>query len=88
VMDRRRCLAMAVDHFAMGTDDRLSVSADGRVELRRSFPAARASAAKRLRFWLHFIPFPPQETAATSPQAMQNPVVARVRVVGDPEPAR
>jgi hypothetical protein len=88
VMDRQRCLAMAVDHFAVGADDRLSVSADGRVELRRSFPAARAAPAKRLRLWLHFVPFPPQETAATSPQAMQNPVVARVRVAGGSEPTR
>jgi hypothetical protein len=80
VMDRRRCLALAVHRFAMETEDRLGVSADGRVELRRSFPAAPPSAAKRLRFWLHFVPFPPQETAATSPQAMQNPVVARPRI--------
>jgi hypothetical protein len=82
VMDRRRCLAMAVHQFAMETEDRLGMSADGRVELRRSFPAAPASAVKRFRFWLHFVPFPPQEMAATSPQAMQNPVVARIRVAG------
>jgi hypothetical protein len=81
VMDRRRCLALAVDHFSVAGADRFGVSAAGLFELRRSFSAAPASssAAKRLRFWLHFIPFPPQETAATSPQAMQNPVVARVR---------
>ena len=88
VMDRRRCLAAAVGDFAVGGNDHLSVSADGHVELRRSFSATRTSAAKRLRFWLHFVPFPPQETAATSPQAMQNPVIARVRIAGASETAR
>ena len=88
VMDRRRCLAAAVDDFAVGGNDHLSVSADGHVELRRSFSATRTSAARRLRFWLHFVPFPPQETAATSPQAMQNPVIARVRIAGASETAR
>jgi hypothetical protein len=88
VMDRKRCLALAVDHFAIGADDRMSVSADGRVELRRSFSAATASAAKRFPFWLHFVPFPPQETAATSPQAMQNPMIIRVRAASDSEAAQ
>ena len=81
VMDRQRCLAMAVDRFAVDTEDSIGVSAAGRLELSRSFRAGKAVAAavKRLRFWLHFVPFPPQQTAATSPQAMQNPVVIRVR---------
>jgi hypothetical protein len=75
VMDRRRCLAMAVDRFATDADDRLGASAEGRVELCRAFTATKALGVKRLRFWLHFVPMPPQETAATSPQAMQNPLV-------------
>jgi hypothetical protein len=35
-------------------------------------------------FWLHLIPFPPQQTAATSPQSMQAPPVIRVRVEQSP----
>ena len=79
-MDRRRCLALAVDHFASASADRLSLSAEGHVELSRDFHAAATPepASKRLRFWLHFIPYPPQATAATSPQAMQNPLVTRM----------
>ncbi len=81
LMDRQRCLALAVDRFAADSEDSIGVSAEGRLELNRSFPArkAAASALKRLRFWLHCVPFPPQQTAATSPQAMQNPLVIRVR---------
>jgi hypothetical protein len=75
---------LAVDHFAARSDDRLGVSADGHVELCRRFQAqdGSSSTTKRLRFWLHCVPFPPQETAATSPQAMQNPIVTHVRAAG------
>jgi len=38
---------------------------------------------KHLRFWLHFVPFPPQQTAATSPQSMQNPPIVLVRMGQD-----
>ncbi|NUQ63501.1 MAG: hypothetical protein HUU20_13565 [Pirellulales bacterium] len=81
VMDRRRCLAVAVHRFADAAEDRIAISADGLTELHRPFPARVESAAapKRLRFWLHCVPFPPQQTAATSPQAMQNPVVTAVQ---------
>ncbi|MFH1268194.1 MAG: hypothetical protein ABIK89_20945 [Planctomycetota bacterium] len=81
VMDRGRCLALAVDRFGGGSEDRLSVSAEGSVELDRRFPSDEANAqpnAKRLRFWMHFVPFPPQHTAATSPQSMQTPIEVRV----------
>jgi len=57
VMDRKRCLALAVDHFSVGADDCLGVSADGQVQLRRSFAVVTAATAKRFRFWLHFVPF-------------------------------
>jgi hypothetical protein len=81
VMDRNRCLAIAVDGFAHGTEDCILVSAEGTVQLHRQFPTGEGISrpgAKRLRFWLHFVPFPPQQTAATSPQSMQNPVATRV----------
>jgi hypothetical protein len=82
VMDRERCLALAVDRFASDAKDQLSASAAGRVRLSREFsdaPKCSPAEAKRLRFWLHFVPFPPQQTAATSPQSMQKPPVVRVR---------
>jgi hypothetical protein len=81
-MDRRRCLAIAVDRFAAAGEDQMDISAEGLVELHRRFQTPEANsppAPRRLRFWLHFVPFPPQQTAATSPQAMQTPVVTRVR---------
>ncbi len=83
VMDRQRCLALAFDGFAWDEADRISVSAAGAVRLYREFstpaPDSR-TRAKQLHFWLHFIPFPPQQTAATSPQSMQTPPVTRIRV--------
>ena len=82
-MDRQRCLALAVDGFAQDAADRISVSAAGTVRLNREFPTAALASpmrAKQLRFWLHFVPFPPQQTAATSPQSMQTPPVTRIRV--------
>jgi len=88
VMDRQRCLAIAVDGFARDTEDHLSVSAEGTVEVYRQFAARDANArpaAKRLRFWLHCVPFPPQQTAATSPQSMQTPIVTRVLREASPE---
>jgi len=77
VMDRKRCLAIAIDGFSRDAEDRIAVSAEGTVQLRRQFPAGDANAranVKRLGFWLHCVPFPPQQTAATSPQSMQIPV--------------
>ena len=78
VMDRRRCLALAADGFAANGEDRIDVSAEGAVGLYRHFRAGEQgeeTRERRLHFWLHFIPFPPQQTAATSPQAMQNPIL-------------
>lgn len=86
VMDRQRCLALAVDGFARDTTDQMSVSAAGAVRLSRQFPAGAPDSktrAKQLRFWLHFIPFPLQQTAATGPQSMQTPPVTRIRVGQD-----
>jgi len=82
VMDRKRCLALAVNNFARRTDDRINISAEGKVLLERSLNRNETSAHNpkqmSFRFWLHFVHFPPQHSAATSPQAMQNPVAVRV----------
>jgi hypothetical protein len=87
VMDRQRCLALAADGFARGSKDRISVSAEGAVRLQRESWATLADAqlrTKQLHVWLHFVPFPPQQTAATSPQAMQNPPLIQIRSGRDP----
>src|SRR6185295_11711612 len=41
VMDRKICLALAMDAFARETDDRISTAADGRVTVWREFSSAR-----------------------------------------------
>jgi hypothetical protein len=82
VMDRQRCLALAVDGFARGAKDQISVSAEGAVRLHRALSASAADSranTAHLHFWLHFVPFPPQQTAATSPQSMQNPPLVQIR---------
>ena len=83
VMDRSRCLAVALDEFGKEGDDSIQVTAEGKVVLTRRFSAgaaARPEANRRLRFWLHFVGFPPHQTAATSPQSMLAPLVVRVSV--------
>ena len=76
LMDRRKCLAAAVDRFAERTRDRIRVSADGTLTIWREWGHGdeQAQAMKSLRIWFHFVPFPPQVTAATSPQSMQSPL--------------
>lgn len=80
VMDRKRCLALAIADFGGGNGDSIEVSADGNVSVARQFPLAAANrgATKSIRFWLHFVGFPPRVTAATSPQSMLAPLVVRV----------
>ncbi|MEO2034140.1 MAG: hypothetical protein ABGZ35_18860 [Planctomycetaceae bacterium] len=82
VMDRRKCLALAISEFGRRTDDRISISADGSVTLERNSPESGVSKnheeAAPFRFWLHFVRFPPQHGAGTSPQAMQNPIDVQV----------
>jgi len=78
VMDRRRCLALAIDDFAVQSEDRLSVDADGQIDMRRIYPKnEQAPREKRLRSWFHFVLFPHQASAATSPQSMQNPPIVK-----------
>lgn len=81
IMDRRRCLALAVDDFAKSADERLTLNANGDVSLGREFstrPGAPSRGIKRFRFWLHFVFFPPQQSAATSPRMMQTPPEVKV----------
>jgi len=80
VMDRQRCLALAVDRFAQDAGERLTATADGSVRIWREYAAdsaAKSSLQKTLRCWLHFVHYPPQYSAATSPRMMQTPPVVR-----------
>ena len=82
VMDRKRCLALAVDQFAKDADERLTVTADGSVGVWREYAGSiekPSSPSKSLRFWLHFVHYPPQHSAATSPRMMQTPSMVRVK---------
>jgi hypothetical protein len=58
------------------------VTADGAVRVWREYDARAANDTapqKTLRCWLHFVHFPPQFSAATSPRMMQTPPVVRVK---------
>lgn len=80
IMDRRRCLALALAGFGKDGDDSVAVEATGDVNIARKFAAERTDSPKKksLRFWLHFVGFPPHVTAATSPQSMLSPLVVTV----------
>ena len=81
VMDRRRCLALAVAEFGKDADDTLVASAEGIVIGKRHWlPPVRdlAATTKKLHAWLHFVHYPPQYSAATSPRMMQTPPEVRV----------
>jgi hypothetical protein len=71
VMDKQRATAIAVAGFGEETRDRIEVSADGHLLIRRDFAGG---SERTLHFWLHFVTNPVQLGAATSPQAMQNPL--------------
>jgi hypothetical protein len=80
-MDRRRCLALAVDRFAEATYDRITSTGSGRVTIWRDIlPQGKETRQPRilLRYWLHFVHFPPQWSAGSSPQSMQTPPEIRV----------
>jgi hypothetical protein len=81
VMDRRRCLALAMADFGKDAEDMLAASAEGIVVGKRHWlPPARdlAATTKKLHAWLHFVHYPPQYGAATSPRMMQTPPEVRV----------
>jgi len=82
LMDRRMCLALGVEDFARETHDRIRLAAGGLVTVWREFTPSGAgprAGRKSLRLGLHFVPYPPHVTAATSPQSMQAGLEVRVR---------
>jgi hypothetical protein len=80
IMDRKRCLAIAFEGFGRAGEDRLHVRADGTLTAAKRFAEStvtKDAARKRWRMWLHFVQFPPQQSASTDPYMMQNPLVVR-----------
>jgi hypothetical protein len=80
IMDRRRCLAIAFERFGQQGEERLNIQADGTLTASKRFAAAKShdpEAPKQWRTWLHFVHFPPQQSAATDPHMMQNPLIVR-----------
>lgn len=78
VMDRKNCLALAVEDFAKTAHDRISINSDGDVTLWREYDPTQKVERKSLRLWLHLVFFPPQYSAGASPQQMQSPLAVRV----------
>ena len=80
LMDRKRCLALAVDGFGREHLESIRATAEGGVRVRRVFASWKSGVAHRksFRIWLHFVGFPPQQSAATSPRHMQTPPAVRV----------
>ena len=80
IMDRKRCLAIAFDRFGEQGEESLGVAADGNLIAWKQFSAASSdtqSVAKRWRSWLHFVHFPPQQSASTDPYMMQHPLLVK-----------
>lgn len=77
VMDRKRCLAIAFDNFGRNSEERINVQADGVFTASKRFADSKPGVKKRWRSWLHFVHFPPQQSATTDPFMMQNPLIAR-----------
>ncbi len=78
LMDRRRCLALAVGSFGREQFEAIETTAEGGVRIRRVFAMRNSGTGKSLRVWLHFVGFPPQQSAATSPRHMQTPPVVHI----------
>jgi hypothetical protein len=81
-MDKTRCAAVAVDGFGRTARDSIFFKGDGSLALTRQFTDPDAQpipGRKSLRFWIHFVTNPVQFTAATSPQAMQSPLMVEWR---------
>ena len=71
IMDPQRSTAVAVDGFGRESNDRIEVAADGRLVIRRDIIRGNE---RYMRFWIHFVSSPVQIGAATSPQAILNPL--------------
>ena len=95
VMDQQCCVAVAMAQFGVASHDTLTVIGDGSVYAERWLePSLATELGERprddsdgdtseeetlLRCYYHFVPFPPQKSAATQPQAMLAPLRAGTR---------
>ena len=80
IMDRNRCLAIAFDRFGEQGEESLGVAADGNLSAWKQFSAVSSDTrpvVKRWRSWLHFVHFPPQQSASTDPYMMQHPLIVK-----------
>ncbi|MBC8353820.1 MAG: hypothetical protein H8E66_17610 [Planctomycetes bacterium] len=80
VMDRKRCLAIAFENFGQQGEERINIQADGTLTASKRFHAEKlhdGEARKRWRAWLHFVHFPPAQSAGSDPHMMQNPLVVQ-----------
>ncbi len=75
VMDQRRATAIGFEGFADTANRRQSIEiqAEGKVTLVSAY-LTKSAGHKHLHAWYHFVPMPVQIGAATSPQAMMNPL--------------
>jgi hypothetical protein len=94
-MDQQCCVAVAMAQFGVASHDTLTVIGDGSVYAERWLePSLATELGERprddsdgdtseeetlLRCYYHFVPFPPQKSAATQPQAMLAPLRAGTR---------
>ena len=80
VMDRNRCLAIAFERFGEQGEECLGVAAGGNLSAWKRFSPAGSETqpvVKRWRSWLHFVHFPPQQSASTDPYMMQHPLIMK-----------
>ncbi len=86
LMDQEICVAAGLHEFGRSTSDRIRTGSAGDLAMWREYrsgtPATEAEE-KRLHYGLHFVPFPPHVSAATSAQSMLAPLVVEV---GAPRP--
>ncbi|MHC4880284.1 MAG: hypothetical protein ACYTGL_27860, partial [Planctomycetota bacterium] len=54
--------------------ERINIRADGTLTASKSFAD---DASKTWRTWLHFVHFPPRQSASTDPYMMQHPLIAQ-----------
>lgn len=73
-MDKQRCTAIAIEKFSFdGAQDRIEISAEGRLRLWRDFALdgrVVPNGKKTWTVWLHFVGMPVEVGAATSPQSI------------------
>ena len=90
VMDNQCCVAMSMSRFGKISLDSIDVGGDGSAYMERRWDVIPTYEASKnlgdnvhdealLRSHFHFVPYPPQRSAATQPQAMLAPLQLQLR---------